>query len=359
MVTPARRGAGALRVGLVGYGLGGSTFHAPLIAAVPELELAVVVTHDPERARAVARRFPRATVVSSAEELWTFEPRLDLVAISSPNHTHAPLALAALAAGLHVVVDKPFGITALEARSIADEAGRRGRLAVPFQNRRWDGDYRTVQRLLRDGALGTVHRFESRFERWRSAPKPRWCEPDATRRGEGVLLDLGSHLVDQALVLFGPARSVYAELDARHRQLTVPDDAFLAISHESGVLSHLHASTATAQSGARFTVAGSRASYVKHGLDVQEDALRGGALPGEPRFGEDPPERWGSTGVDSERHPEPTEPGVYHHFYRAVAQALLHDTPPPVTTEEGVAVLEVLDAARRSASERAVVAIRS
>ena len=148
-------------------------------------------------------------------------PALDLVVVSTPHHTHAPLAKAALAAGCHVVIDKPFAVTADEARELAALAARHGRLAIPFQNRRWDADILTLQRLLREGALGAVHRFESRYERWRPTPKPRWTVEGADGRGEGLLLDLMVHLVDQALVLFGPARDVYAEFDRRHPQVHV------------------------------------------------------------------------------------------------------------------------------------------
>ena len=209
----------SLRVGLVGYGLGGSTFHAPLISATPGLELAAIATSDAGRVQAAAARYPQARIVPAADQLFTMAPALDLVVVSTPHHTHAPLARAALAAGCHVVVDKPFAVSADEARELAALAARYGRLAIPFQNRRWDADILTLQRLLREGALGTVHRFESRYERWRPTPKPRWTVEGAGARGEGLLLDLMVHLVDQALLLFGPARDVYAEFDRRHPQV--------------------------------------------------------------------------------------------------------------------------------------------
>jgi predicted dehydrogenase len=350
-LTPAAHTGAPRRVALVGYGLGGATFHAPLIASTSALQLTTVVTSSPDRRRAVEQRYPNVRVVDSVDALWKLAPALDLVVISSPNHTHVPIALAAVAAGLHVVVDKPFALNADEARLIADHARRRGRLAIPYHNRRWDGDFLTVRRLLREDALGDVYRFESRFERWRPAPKARWAAPEGPERGEGVLMDLGPHLVDQALVLFGPVVSVYAQLDRRNAEVTVPDDAFVALTHASGVRSHLRASTAAAQSGPRMTVWGSRAAYVKHGLDVQENALRAGALPGAPDWGEEPRERWGQLGVGDVLRAVPTERGSYEQFYQGVADALLQGAPPPVSAEDGAAVLDVLDAARRSAAD--------
>ena len=150
----------SLRVGLIGYGLGGSTFHAPLISATPGLELTAIATSDPGRVQAAAARHPHARIVPAADHLFKISPALDLVVVSTPHHTHAPLATAALAAGCHVVIDKPFAVSADEARELAALAVRYERLAIPFQNRRWDADILTLQRLLREGALGTVHRFE-------------------------------------------------------------------------------------------------------------------------------------------------------------------------------------------------------
>src|SRR2546423_3938332 len=176
-----------LEVGLIGFGLGGSTFHAPLVDVTPGLHLAAVVTRDDTRRQEIARRYPDARVVSKVDELWSGAPPLALVVISTPNVSHVPLARAALEAGAHVVVDKPFAATAAEARELGALAERMSRLAIPYQNRRWDGDFLTVQRLLREGALGAVMRFESRFERWRTTPKPVWCTPDAAKRVEGIV----------------------------------------------------------------------------------------------------------------------------------------------------------------------------
>ena len=196
-----------LRVGLVGYGLAGSVFHAPLIAATEGLALDTVVTSNPERQEQARAEFPDVRPAATPDELFDAGRRLDLVVIASPNKTHVPLATAALKAGLPVVVDKPVAGTAAEARALAALAEERGLLLSVFQNRRWDNDFLTLRKLLADGELGDVWRFESRFERWRPQLKGGWRESGDPAEIGGLLYDLGSHVVDQALVLFGPAAS--------------------------------------------------------------------------------------------------------------------------------------------------------
>jgi len=268
-----------------------------------------------------------------------------------------PLATKALEAGLHVVVDKPLAPSAEEGRRLVEVARRSGRLLTVFQNRRWDGDFLTVRRLLRDGALGEPLRFESRFERWRPTPKGGWRERGVPEEAGGLLYDLGSHLIDQALVLFGPAAAVYAELDRRRPGAEVDDDAFVALTHASGVRSHLHMSAVAAQSAPRMRVLGTRAAYVKWGLDVQEEALRGGARPDRTGWGEELAERWGTLGAGDDTRPVPTEPGAYQRFYEGVVLALRHGAPPPVDPDDAIAGLEVIEAARASAADGRMVTV--
>jgi predicted dehydrogenase len=346
-----------LRVGLIGYGLAGSAFHAPLMAVTPGLRLTAVVTSDAERRRQVEREHPDATVVESAERLWDRAADLDLIVVASPNRTHVPLALAALEAGLDVVVDKPLARTAAEGRRVVEEARRRGRTLTVFHNRRWDGDFQTVRRLLREGALGRPMRFESRFERWRPAPKPGWRERGSLEEAGGILYDLGSHLVDQALVLFGPVRQVYAELDRRRPGVEVDDDAFLALTHASGVRSHLWMNALAAQHGPRLRVLGTEAAYTKFGLDAQEEPLRRGERPDRADWGVEPRERWGVLGAGDDLRPVPTERGAYQGFYAGVVETLRKGAPPPVDPSDAVAGLEVIEAARRSAADGTAVAI--
>lgn len=313
-----------------------------------------MVTSDPERAAAVADRHRGAVVLPDADALWRQADALDAVVIASPNRTHVPLALAALDAGLHVVVDKPLAATAADALRLCDAAHGAGRVLTVYQNRRWDGDFLTLRRLLAEGVLGDVLRFESRFEKWRPDPKPGWRESDDPRDAGGILYDLGSHLIDQALVLFGPVRAVYAELDRRRAGVLVDDDAFVALTHESGVRSHLWMSAVAGQSGPRMRVLGTRGTWTKRGLDGQEAALRAGRAPRDPGWGEEPESEWGVLGAGDHTRPVPTEPGDYRRFYAALVAAIRHGAPPPVDPRDAVASLQILEAARRSAQDRKV-----
>lgn len=345
-----------LRVALLGYGIAGAVFHAPLIASTPGLRLEAVVTRNPERQDQVRREHPDAAVLDRAVDVWDRQP--DLVVVATPNRTHIPLALAALDAGCPVVVDKPFAPSADEADRLVKKARGLGLLLTVFQNRRWDADLRTVQQVIASGELGTVTRFESRYERWRPNLRDNWRELADAEEAGGLLYDLGSHLIDQALHLFGPVRSVYAELDRRRQGTAVDDDAFVALTHTSGVRSHLWASALAAQIGPRFRVLGDQAGFTKHGMDVQEDALRAGRRPGGPEWGVEPQEQWGRLGVDGGATREvPSAAGAYEQFYAGVEQALRDSSPAPVDPLEAVAGLRVIEAARRSAESGAVVAL--
>ncbi|KOG11486.1 MULTISPECIES: Gfo/Idh/MocA family oxidoreductase [Streptomyces] len=353
-----------LRVGLVGYGLAGSVFHAPLIAASEDLALAAVTTGNPERAAEARAAYPGVRVAARPEELWEQgADALDLLVVASPNRTHVAIATAALEAGIPVVVDKPLAGTAAEARGLAALAEARGLLLSVFQNRRWDNDFLTLRRLLDEDALGEVQRFESRFERWRPQLKGGWRESGAPEEIGGLLYDLGSHLVDQALVLFGPVVSVYAESDVRRPGAEADDDTFLALTHANGVRSHLYVSATTAQLGPRFRVLGQRAGFVKYGLDPQEAALRDGLrpVPGTV-WGVEPPELWGRLGAGESPltgggTPVESLPGDYPAYYAAVAAALRGTGPVPVTAHEAAAALDVLEAAGRSARDGVTVAL--
>lgn len=343
------------RVGLVGYGLAGAVFHAPLIATTPGLILDAIVTRDASRRAQAKRDHPRARVVDSTDDLWGLTPKLDVVVVATPNRTHVPIARAALAAGIGVVVDKPFAPTAAEGRALVDEALRRKLLLTVFQNRRWDGDFLTLRRLAAAESLGTIFRFESRFERWRPTPKIGWREQGDPAEAGGVLYDLGSHLIDQALLLLGEVESVYAELDRRREGVQVEDDVLVALTHRNGARSRLLLSAVAAQEAPRFRVLGSRAAYVKWGLDPQEDALRRGERPGNADWGAEPRDRWGKLGAGDALNVVPTDAGAYPVFYAAVAAALAGGAPPPVDPNDSVRGLAIIEAARRSAAERKAI----
>jgi predicted dehydrogenase len=256
-----------------------------------------------------------------------------------------------------VVVDKPLAPSAAEARALVEQAERLGVLLTVFMNRRWDSDQLTLRRLLDDRKLGEVLRYESRFERWRPALSERkpWREVSSPQAGGGVLLDLGSHLVDQALVLFGPVARVYAEVESRRGG--ADDDVFLALEHRSGARSHLWASLLAAAPGPRLRVLGDRGAYVVTEVDGQEDALRSGARPGgDEQWGVEPPERWGRLFTEERSEAVASEWGDWPRFYIELERALREGSQAPVDPWDAVTGLEVLEAARRSAATATVVA---
>jgi predicted dehydrogenase len=278
------------------------------------------------------------------------------VVVAAPNREHVPLGLAAVEAGLHLVVDKPLAANVADAQRLADAVEARGVVATVFHNRRWDGDFLTLRRLVSEGSLGELVRLESRFDRWRpELDRTKWREAGSAEDAGGILFDLGPHLIDQVLELLGPARSVYAELRRLRPGAEVDDDIFLALEHSSGARSHLSASMLAAQPGPRLRALGSRAAYVKWGLDVQEDALRSGARPRDPGFGEEPSESWGLLGTDDDTQPAKTETGRYVEFYEQMERAIRGAERPPVPLEAGIASLRVIEAAQASAAQRVVV----
>jgi predicted dehydrogenase len=335
------------RVALIGFGLAGSVFHAPLISATPGLELATVVTSNPERAEAARDGFSGVTVEGSAEAVFERTSGRGLVVIATANDAHVELARRAIEAGLPTVVDKPLAPRAAEARALVALAERLGVPLTVFHNRRWDSDQLTLRRLLDEGRLGEVRRYESRFERWK--PELRagaWRDSVPPERGGGVLLDLGTHLVDQALVLFGPVGEVYGEV-ANVRGGPADDDAFIALAHDSGVISHLRASLVTPAPGPRLRVNGTEAGFVIEAPDGQEDALRAGARPGEAGWGAEPEERWGRLVAGERSELVPSSDGAWPRFYAELAAALDGEGELPVDPRDAVAVLEILERARR------------
>ncbi|WP_018656135.1 Gfo/Idh/MocA family oxidoreductase [Actinomadura flavalba] len=345
-----------LRVALIGYGTGGAVFHAPLISSVPELRLDAIVT---SRRDDVLARYPGVEVLDGTDRLWEATDRYDLVVISVPNRKHVALAREALTSGMPVVLDKPVAATAADARSLAALAAVRGLPVIPFHNRRWDGDFRTVAQLVEDGALGAVPRLESRFERWRPRVKESWKESADPRDAGGVLFDLGAHLIDQAVALFGRPGTVYAEIDTRRPGATTSDDVFVALTHPGGEHSHLWMSATAADLGPRFRILGADASYVVSGMDPQEDALREGRTPADdPAWGQAPSDRYGRRGTPDDTRPEPTMPGAYQEFYRAVARTLTENAPPPVDLNDAITGLDIIEAATESSKTRTTITLK-
>lgn len=331
----------AHRVGIIGFGLAGRVFHSPLVTAEPGLELAAIVTSNPDRAADAASRYPDAAVVPTVDALLS--EGVDLVVVAGPTPAHADLATQTIEAGVATVVDKPLAVHADEAERIIALAQARGVPLTVFQNRRFDGDFLTVRRLVEEGRLGDVWRFESRFEWISTRPRPEWKSGTSGADGGGVAYDLGAHLIDQAIQLFGPVADVYGELDVRRPGGSNDDDAFIALTHASGVRSHLGMASLVAQRGFRFRVLGSAAAYTKWGLDPQESQLAGGLSPLDDAYGTTEPDADGLLGRDGDAVRVPTERGGYREFYRQVAAALDGTGPLPVDPRDALAAIRIVE----------------
>ena len=330
-----------IRVGLVGYGYSGRTFHAPLIDSVDGLTLAAVVSSNRDK---VHDDLPGRPVLSLAE--CAADPAIDVVVVATPNDTHAPIARALLNAGKHVVVDKPFTTSVSEADELADLASRQGRLLTVFHNRRWDGDFLTIRSLVADRALGDVVEFESRAERYRPVVRDRWRERPGP--GSGIWFDLGAHLVDQALQLFGQPEAIVADMAAQRGHGAV--DFFHVVLRYETLRVVLRGSSLAVAGGPRFQIFGTGGSYVKSGWDTQEESLKKGERPGESStWGQDPQSgtlaRPRGDGIDTIEVPNLR--GDYRRFYEQLRDALLTGSEPPVTIEEARNVVRLLEAASR------------
>ncbi|WP_395369872.1 oxidoreductase [Komagataeibacter diospyri] len=332
MSTPPRW---PLRVGLVGYGFAGRTFHAPLINATPGLELVAVCSGQRD---AVLRDCPQVAVTATPDALFAL-PDLDMVVIATPNTTHADLAIAALRAGLHVVVDKPFTITLEQARAVAQMAHSRERFLSVFQNRRWDSDFLGIRNLIATGQVGRVTELESRMDRFRPQVRDRWRETDAA--GSGLWFDLGPHMADQALQLFGLPDHVQASLACLRDNACGDDWAQVLLIYGKRRVS-LHCSLLAAWAGPRFVVHGTRGTILKHHADQQENQLRAGMRPGDPGWGDDPDGMLVFDGTDTPRT-LPAPPGDQRIYYAMLRDAIMgrgHNPVPPIQAVALMAVME-------------------
>lgn len=334
-----------IRVLLFGYGLAGRVFHAPLLAAAGDYSIDVVVTSDPDRAASARADHPGTQVVADAGAAFATARDGDLAVVGTPNHTHVELARRALDAGMHVVVDKPAALTVREVEGLVEAAEAAGRTLTVFQNRRWDGDFLTVRDVLASGELGDVFAFESAFEWWKPEVTGRRKDHTTVADGGGILYDLGPHLIDQALVLFGPVRAVHAEVDARRPGAVNDDDVLVSLHHDSGVRSRLWMSSLAAQPRPRFVLRGTRGSYVTHGLDPQESQLKDGMRPGDAGFAAKPRQQWGRIGAGADARELPTRDGSYLSYYTELAAALRTGSRPPVDPRDSIEVMRLIEAA--------------
>lgn len=355
----------AVRAAIIGYGLAGSTFHAPFLSTIPGYEIAAVVTRDSERRKKCGVDLPGVHLLESADDVWRNAKDFDLVVIASPNRFHFAMAKAALEAGLAVVVDKPIASSVSECHQLIDISEQAGSMLTVFQNRRWDSDFATAERLIKNGALGEVIRFESRFERWRPAVQAgKWQEEAAPEDGGGRLFDFGSHLIDQVVHLFGEPIRVYAEANTRRAGAKADDDTFVAISFAQGVQAHLWMSFLAKSPGPRFRINGSQGFFEKFGLDPQEDWLRAGRRPQDGLWTLKNGPEWGEahlvTDVAGLEHSGSLEikPTSYGEFYIAVRDAIKSGGMVPVNPRDVLMTMRVIEAARESAAHGRVVDMR-
>lgn len=343
-----------VRWALAGFGSGGRVFHAPLLAAAAEVDLAAVVTGNADRRAAVEHDFPGLQTVPDLAALPDLG--IEAVTITTPPGTHTSLAHRAIELGLGVVVDKPFALDSAAAAELIDHARLAGSVLTVYQNRRWDSDFLTVRQLIDGGTLGVVHRFTSRIDRFRPV-KVGWAT--SPQDGGGTLLDLGPHLVDQALHLFGPVVRVHAQVSAVRAGSGADDEIELHLEHGSGVLSTIAAGMASPAEAARFQVNGSLGGFVISGFDVQEAQLKAGESPASlgSRWGVEPPSSYGRLTTAEGTETVQSQRGRWDMFYPAAAAAVRGTGPVPVPATDALATAKVLDAARLSSAEHRVVPV--
>jgi scyllo-inositol 2-dehydrogenase (NADP+) len=341
-----------VQVGLIGFGLGGRVFHAPIIRAVPGLQLAAIVERSGDSARAA---YPDVRVVRSVGELLSIDS-IELIVVTTPNPTHLDLARQCLEAGRHVLVDKPFTTTCAEADELVRLAKERNRFITVYHNRRWDGDFLTLRRIVKGGALGRLVLFESHMERYRPTLKAdAWRE--LPKAGSGLWFDLGPHLLDQALVLFGQPEAMTADLRVE-RDGAVVDDAFDVVLHYPRLRVLIRSNLLTCVPGPRFRLNGTLGSFVKYGSDPQEEALKRGETPDQPNWGKEPSENWGTLSVSVGEGDTltqtriPTETGDYRRYYENVRDAIVSGAPLDVSPQHGLLIMRALELAMESSRQR-------
>jgi scyllo-inositol 2-dehydrogenase (NADP+) len=338
-----------LRTGLIGYGMSGEVFHAPLIKALEGYELSKVVSSNPEK---VYKHFPQAEVINNVEQLLSDE-YIDLVIITTPNTTHHSIAKQALLAGKHVVVEKPFVNHAKDAEELIEIAAMYNKVLTVFHNRRWDNDFLTLKQCIESGALGEIYSFESHFDRFRPQVSQRWREQDL--EGSGVLYDLGAHLIDQALMLFGQPETVQGDVLVQ-RENGVADDYFHIVMGYGKLRVILHSSCIVKSSGPRFQVHGNKGSFIKFGLDSQEEALKAGKTLGDSLWGKDSEDRYGELSTQmgglNQTSKIETVPGSYESFYKELYHSIIDHTPVPVLAADAMITIKLIEAVKQSSLEK-------
>ena len=350
----------ALKVVLLGYGMAGRILHAPLIEAAKGFELRGVVTSDQGRSLQIQRDLPLAKVFGSSDEAWSLADEFDIAVIATPTASHLPLALKALQCGMHVVIEKPAAGNSEDVSTLTKAAHAANRQVHVFQNRRWDSDFLTLRSVIDSGSLGKLHRFESRMETLRERAKASWRDSPLPGHLGGALLDLGSHLVDQALEVMGPVLCVSAHVRSIRSVEIADDEVLMVLTHESGAISTLIASKAAGFSGPRFTALGTQGAVRIDALDSQESALRAGKTPGSDDWGMEPPTAFATlrtirgNKVMSEAKIS-LKRGCWDDYYQMVYSSIRHGSPAPVPLSDVGANMRVIDAARLASFSGVVV----
>jgi scyllo-inositol 2-dehydrogenase (NADP+) len=347
-----------IKTAIIGFGLSGKIFHARILRSLPQFHITSVVS---SRAAEVQEELPEVSVFSSVQEVLT-DKSIELVIIATPNQEHARFALEALAAGKHVVVEKPFAISSSEARQVVESAATMKGVLSVFHNRRWDNGFLTLKRELLAGTLGNIFQYEAHFDRFRPhVNHSRWREQAG--EGSGILYDLGSHLIDQALHLFGRPQHLYCEMRAQRREAAT-DDCFTILLDYGSLQVTLGAGSIVGVPRPVLQVHGDRGSFIKYALDPQEEALRANKHPG------NVDEVWGLDGDSAQLHQInsvgamrqvecATIPGAYHDFYRGIFQAITEGTPAPVSPIDGLTVIELIEACAASAKQGSRITLRN
>jgi scyllo-inositol 2-dehydrogenase (NADP+) len=346
-----------IRVGLIGFGMGGKVFHAPFIDSMPEFELVTIRTTKKEDQKTARLRYPDAKIVSDVQEIFK-DNSIDLVVITTPNVFHFSLAKEALRYNKHVVVDKPFTITSAEAQELIDISIVRQKIITVFQNRRWDSDFKTVQKIIDSQVLGNLVSYRAHFDRFRNVIKQNaWKEENAP--GAGILYDLGAHLIDQTLLLFGPPLQISSDIRIQRNEGKAAD-YFELILHYPQLKATLTAGMLVRPPAVKYLLSGSKGSFIKYGMDVQEEALKAGSIPSNTEnWGEEPECLWGT--LDTEYHELhfigkiKSERGDYRQFYLNLYKALLGREQLSVRPEEARNTIRIIEHALKSNAEKRTV----
>lgn len=342
-----------LNVGLIGFGMSGRVFHAPVIEAVKGLKLRKIFERKEENVNIIREKYPQTIIVDTVDNIFNDE-NIDLVVVASPNNLHYELARRALENGKHVVVEKPFTVTSKEAEDLIALAQRKGKLITAFQNRRWDSDFKTVKKIIEGGLLGKVVEYEAHFDRFRDFFKNSWREKDIP--GSGILYDLGSHLIDQALFLFGEPTEVFGDTSIQRQGGESIDNFEIILKYPDKKVT-LKAGMLVRQPLPHFIILGTKGSFIKYGLDVQEENLKKGLSPKDSEdWGKESENLWGTINTDINGvhfvGKVESESGDYRGFYENVYRAILRDEELVVRPKDALNTIKVIELAMKSTKEK-------